>query len=189
MADQLKDAFSPFHTKVSQSFDLRLVTDAHLPAILEVYRQCEDFLALGPRPHASRDMVQADLARSKAEGGTFYGIYDSQLKMVGVVDFVPSRYSGNPDCAFLSLLMIASDYRNAGLGRAVVQKVESEIARNKQVRTILSGVQVDNPTAIHFWQRCGYEITGGSELLPDQTTVFHLHKSVPPHVIKSFQNV
>ena len=41
-----------------------------LPAVLEVYRQCEDFLALGPVARASLQMVQQDLAISRQENGS-----------------------------------------------------------------------------------------------------------------------
>jgi ribosomal protein S18 acetylase RimI-like enzyme len=147
-------------------------------ALLCVYRQCEDFLALGPQPHASPEMVVIDLQHSQAEGGFFCGIYDVTGEMLGIVDFVPRGYAGDPSQAFLSLLMIAAPYRNQGLGSAIVQWVESEVRREPGVRVILSGVQVNNPGAIRFWQRMGYYIMAGPELMPDQTTVFHLRKDL-----------
>ncbi|HEX3043223.1 MAG TPA: hypothetical protein VHY08_00595 [Bacillota bacterium] len=35
-----------------------------------------------------------------------------------------------------------------------------------------------NVPAIKFWNKMGYEIYAGPELLPDQTTVYHLKKKV-----------
>jgi ribosomal protein S18 acetylase RimI-like enzyme len=145
-------------------------------AILTVYRQCEDFLALGPQLNATHAMVLADLQHSVDEGGVFCGIYDAYNVMVGVVDFVSRGFEGDPTRAFLSLLMIAAPWRGKGLGAAVVRLVEAEIHRDAQVARIDSGVQVNNLAAIRFWQRCGYTIISGPNLLPDQTTVFHLRK-------------
>jgi ribosomal protein S18 acetylase RimI-like enzyme len=157
---------------------IRPVTPDDLAALLKVYRQCEDFLALGPQPHASLAMVQADLRLSAAEGGLYCGIFDAGGALAGVVDVVLSGFEGDAQRAFLSLLMIAPPWRGQGLGAEVLRLVEAEIAKDPCVTVIDSGVQVNNPTAIRFWQHMGYHITGGPDLLPDQTTVFHLRKSL-----------
>jgi ribosomal protein S18 acetylase RimI-like enzyme len=154
-------------------------TAEELAEILEVYRQCEDFLALGPVPIASMEMVLADLALSVEEGGTYYGIYPpGGGKMMGVVDFVLAGFEGDPQMAFLSLLMIAVPYRAQGLGAKVAQEVEERIRRDGRARAIHSGVQVNNPAAIRFWQRMGYHIISGAEDMPDGTTVYQVLKEL-----------
>lgn len=158
------------------SFEIRPVLRDDLDAVLDVYRQCEDFLALGPVPTASMDMVRDDIAHSQHEGGLFCGIYATGETLIGIVDYVPAGFEGDPHTAFLSLLMIAARYRNQGIGRAVVEAVEREIRKNSQITAIRSGVQVNNPQAVRFWQRNGYQIVSGPERLPDQTTVFGLQK-------------
>ena len=162
-----------------EAFVVWPISIAEAEEILTVYEQCEDFLALGPQPHATLAMVLADLQLSAEEGGTFCGIYDAHNAMVGVVDFVPRGFEGDASRAFLSLLMIAAPRRGKGLGAAVVQLIEDEIRRDSHITAIDSGVQVNNPAAIRFWQRCGYAIISGPTLLPDQTTVFHLRKPLP----------
>jgi ribosomal protein S18 acetylase RimI-like enzyme len=159
------------------SFSLCLVDGQDVPAILEVYRQCEDFLALGPKPQATMQMVLDDLEHSQQWGGQFFAIIRGN-EMVGVVDFVPDYFEGVPGTAYLSLLMIAREHRNCGLGRKVVEVVEAEIQKNAGITAIRSGVQVNNPDAIGFWLRMGYAITGGPDLQPDRTTVFHLYKEI-----------
>lgn len=160
------------------AFSIRPLTDDDLPAILNVYRGCEDFLALGPVATASLAMVQQDMALSAEMGGTFCGIFAPDGTMLGVVDYVVSGFEGDPRHAFLSLLMIAQPYRGRGLGAAVVARVEAAIRRQPQVDAILSGVQVNNPAAIRFWQRMGYTITSEAESMPDGTTTYHLRKSL-----------
>ncbi|MBN2002269.1 MAG: GNAT family N-acetyltransferase [Anaerolineae bacterium] len=157
---------------------IRPVTQSDLDAILAVYRQCEDFLALGPVPRASREMVLKDLEISQSEGGSFCGIYAADGVMVGVVDTIPYDFEGDPSQAFISLLMIAQPFRRQGIGKAVVAAIEEDIKTNPEVRTILAGVQANNPDAIRFWDRNGYSIVGGPEEMPDQTIVYRLRKDL-----------
>jgi ribosomal protein S18 acetylase RimI-like enzyme len=162
------------------SLSIHPVTSEELDAVLDVYQQCEDFLALGPVPNASMEMVLKDIELSKGYGGLFCGIYTSEGNMIGIIDYVPSHFEGDPQAAFLSLLMIAAPFRNQGIGKAVVQAIEKEIRRNAQVDKILSGVQVNNPQAMQFWQRHGYRIVSEPRLHPDQTTAVDLRKDLSP---------
>jgi ribosomal protein S18 acetylase RimI-like enzyme len=156
---------------------IRPVTRDELDAVLDVYRQCEDFLALGPVPVASMEMVLQDIEISQHESGIFCGIFDAtDGEMIGVVDYVTRNFEGDPRLAFLSLLMIAVPYRQQGIGKAVVEAIEDEIRKDARVTAILSGVQVNNPQAVQFWQTRGYRIVSGPTLMPDQTTVFGLRK-------------
>ena len=159
-----------------RSLEIRPVSTGDLSAVLDVYRQCEDFLALGPEPVASMEMVLRDIETSQHDGGLFCGIFATDGRMVGVVDTVPSGFEGDPHVAFLSLLIIVAPYRNQGIGQAVVALIEDEIERNPQVTTILSALQVNNPQAVRFLQKNGYRIIGGPELQPDGTTTFRLCK-------------
>jgi ribosomal protein S18 acetylase RimI-like enzyme len=158
------------------SFEVRTITQDDLGAVLDVYRQCEDFLGLGPQPTASMAMVLKDIEISQREGGVFCGVYAADGGMIGVVDFVPGNFEGDPHIAFLSLLMIAPSFRNRGIGTTIVELIENEIRKHAQVTAILSAIQVNNPQALQFLQKNGYRIVGGPELQPDQTTTFRLQK-------------
>lgn len=74
--------------------------------------------------------------------------------------------------------MIALPYRGKGIGQDVLQSIENEIKKNRQVKSILSAVQVNNEAVIKFWQRIGFSIISGPELQPDQTTVYYIHKEL-----------
>lgn len=162
----------------SHDLEIRPISPDEIEAVLNVYKQCEDFLALGPVATASIEMVQQDIAHSKREGGIFCGIYNASGEMIGVLDYVPRNYEGNPSHASLELLMIVEPYRNRGIGKAVVEAFKDEIRKDAAVRTILSGVQVNNPQAVRFWQRLGYRIVSGPRLMPDQTTAYALQKDL-----------
>jgi RimJ/RimL family protein N-acetyltransferase len=162
-------------------FEIRPAGEEALEDILAVYHQCEDFLALGPVAQASEGMVKYDLELSKREGGIFCGIYDKTSGvMMGVFDFVPDHYCGKAGEAFLELLMISAPYRSRGLGEKAVRAVEAYMCRSAQLRCIWSGVQVNNPKAIRFWQRMGYAIVSGPVDYPDGTTAYDLFKPVQP---------
>lgn len=157
-------------------FELRPVDEAELSAILAVYQQCEDFLALGPQPKASAEMVLQDIAYSHESGGRFCGLFNGQGLMLGIVDFIPQGFEGDPHLAFISLLMIAAPFRRQGSGAAVVQQIEAQILENPEIRAIGAGVQVNNPLALRFWQRNGYRIISGPEAQADGTTAYYLQK-------------
>ncbi len=179
-ADVTADSAVPGEIPVAhdQARKIRPVTQNDLAAIFAVYRQCEDFLALGPVPTASTEMVLKDLEISQSEGGNFCGIYAADGQMIGVVDYIPCDFEGDPSQAFISLLMIARPFRMQGIGSAVVAAIEEEIKKNEDIRVILSGVQVNNPDAIRFWENREYFIVGGPEEMPDQTTAYRLQKDL-----------
>jgi cytidine deaminase/ribosomal protein S18 acetylase RimI-like enzyme len=169
--------------------EIRPVQGNDLDAILRVYRQCEDFLALGPVAAVSIEMVLRDLEISREEGGVCCGMFNADGKMLGGVDYVPGGFEGNPQHAYLSLLMIAAPFRKRGLGRAIVEAVEREIRNDPTIQAIRAGVQVNNHNAIRFWQKNGYQIVSGPKLMPDQTTVFDLQKDLLSSTIGKEQSV
>jgi ribosomal protein S18 acetylase RimI-like enzyme len=161
------------------TLEIRTITPDDKYDILDVYRRCEDFLALGPEPKASLAMVLKDIETIRHEGGVFQGIYVDD-RMVGVVSYVVGGFEGKQQVAFISLLMIAASSRGHGIGTEIVRRIEKEILMDSKVTTVLSAVQVNNPDALRFWEKNGYQITGGPELRSDKTTVFHLCKELKP---------
>jgi ribosomal protein S18 acetylase RimI-like enzyme len=160
----------------ADSFEVLPITQDDLSAVLDLYQQCEDFLALGPKPTASMAMVIEDIDISRRAQGVFCGVFAGKNGMIGVVDFVPSNFEGNPHIAFFSLLMIAPSFRNQGIGTTIVELMENEIRKDKRVTAILSAVQANNPKGLRFWQKNGYRIVGGPQLQPDNTATFRLQK-------------
>jgi GNAT superfamily N-acetyltransferase len=163
---------------VLDTLKIKTVTPDDSDAVLKVYRQCEDFLALGPQPKASLEMVLQDIEEAKKKGGVFRGIYYDE-KMIGVVSYVRGGFEGKAEVAFISLLMIAAPYRQKGIGQEVVKRIEKEILKNSQIKLILSAVQVNNPDARRFWEKNGYRVISGEpEIQADKTTVFRLRKDI-----------
>jgi ribosomal protein S18 acetylase RimI-like enzyme len=159
---------------------IRPVGEEQVEELFRVYKDCEDFLALGPVANASREMVMADLRTSQSEGGRFCGIYLGDGTIAGVLDFVPGNFRGQRDTAFIALLMIGRSHRNRGLGSRALAMLEMEIRKDPAVSRVRIGVMVDNPAAIRFWQARGYKIYAGPEPLADQTMVYRLEKKFLP---------
>jgi ribosomal protein S18 acetylase RimI-like enzyme len=159
-------------------FTLRAVKASDLPVMLELYRQCEDFLALGPCPTATLEMVTTDFNHSLAEGSRYCAIVLPAGEVAGVVDYKPSGFQGKLTCGFIELLMIAAPYRMHGLGALVVKRVEDGIRANPAVTEIRSAVQVNNPKAVRFWQRAGYAIASPAEKQADGTVTYALLKKL-----------
>jgi ribosomal protein S18 acetylase RimI-like enzyme len=158
-----------------EGFELRPAGEGELEVLLELYRQCEDFLALGPQPHASREMVLADLALSRRNGGLFYGIYTPDGGLAGVLDVIFAGYQGVPEHAYLELLMIAAAERGKGLGTRVLAWLEERLVASG-IQALLAGVQVNNPGAIRFWTGHGFKITSEPRDIGDGTTAVDLEK-------------
>lgn len=159
---------------------------ADLDAILAVYRDCEDFLALGPQAKASREMVLADLAAAEAHNRSYCGIYvegggqtaQGFTELAGVVDYLLSGFAGQAELAELELLMIRASQRGHGLGEAVVRWLEDQVRQDGRACAIESGVQVNNPRAVRFWQRMGFSIISGPNQMADQTVAYQLLKAL-----------
>src|SRR5512146_2900582 len=113
-----------------EGFAVYPLGERDVAALLEVYRGCEDFLALGPNPRASETMVLGDLALSREIGGLYGGIFEgAESGLAGVLDFVPDGYEGHAGDAFLELLMLAAPYRGHGLGARVLAALEMRLSR------------------------------------------------------------
>jgi ribosomal protein S18 acetylase RimI-like enzyme len=148
-----------------------------LERVLAVYRQCEDFLALGPVPRASLQMVLADLAIAQQAGSIFYALYLPGNVMAGILDFLAEGYQGDSGQAYLALIMIAQPYRRGGLGKRLLDALETEV-RQRGVHTFVAHVQINNPASLAFFQSRGFVITSKPQLQPDGTTSVELRKQL-----------
>ena len=155
--------------------ELRNVMAEDINDILEVYLQCEDFLALGPHPKSSPAMVTKDIEDVYKEGGVFKSIYIGD-KLIGVASYVTKGFAGKLSDACIYLLMIVPSFRKKGIGARIVEMIEKEILADAKITTIMAGVQVNNPRALKFWRNNGYRVTSGPEQMLDGTVVFHLCK-------------
>ena len=72
-----------------------------------------------------------------------------------IIGFVLS--DENPPLAHIISLDVAETHRRQGVGSALLEKLESNLAK-RGVRTILLETSVESEAAIAFWKRHGYRI-------------------------------
>lgn len=160
-----------------KDLEIKEASENDFNSIFEVYKNCEDFLSLGPESKASKKMVLSDMKISKEESGIYCCIYKNE-KVIGIIDFIPKGYELDNKKAYISLIMIAQSNRKKGIGRKVIAVIENEILKNPEIREILTSVQENNKIAIYFWEELGYKIISGPEHRPDKTIVFHMQKEI-----------
>jgi ribosomal protein S18 acetylase RimI-like enzyme len=165
-------------TKEPLVFHIKPLSLADVQSVLQVYQQCEDFLALGPQATATPGMVITDMMTSQHIGGIYCGILGKEDEFMGVLDYLPAGHNGSPRQAYLALLMIAAPYRQRGLGARVLAWLEEQLCQNAEIEMLLAHVQVNNPRGQKFWQTQGFAITGAPQLQPDGTTSMELQKKI-----------
>jgi ribosomal protein S18 acetylase RimI-like enzyme len=158
----------------SDTFEIRPLDKNEIDSTLEVYRQCEDFLTLGPAHVASMNMVRNDIDHSIEANGIYCGIWNEQNEQIGVLDFIPMA----DQIADLSLLMISKKHRQKGIGTRIMKDFETYLKINYKTRTIHSGVQVNNELGIIFWKKCGYIIGTIARDMHDGTIAFEMYKEI-----------
>jgi len=165
-----------------QVFNIKLIPmeERYFSGVFEVYRQCEDFLSLGPQPVASMEMVLKDIQASLTKNGVYYGIFLDESEMIGILDLIPREVENIVEAVYIELFMITPQHRQRGIGTQILRVIEANIKNKTGVNQILASAQINNPRALSFWQRNGYVIFGGPELQPDLTTVYHMKKDLGP---------
>lgn len=81
------------------------------------------------------------------------GLYDEQL--TGVIDLIQNY----PDKGTWTIgyLLIHPNYRAQGKGYSIVENLASAL-RDLQGKKLRCGVQEQNPRALHFWKKCGFNV-------------------------------
>ena len=164
------------HLFTAGELSIRPYREDDIPAILEVYRQCEDFISLVPFPTTLPEMVKYDIAQSQQENGLFCVISNRAGLIIGVMDFAPQR--GGPGTSHLALLMIAAPFRRFGYGKTLIDAFEKYLVKTYKSKVLKAGVMVNNPLAIKFWKRMGFNISPTPEPQPDKTTIFRMSKNI-----------
>jgi GNAT superfamily N-acetyltransferase len=154
---------------------VRPIENDELASTLEVYKESEDFLALGPVATASMSMIVADIERSANDRGVYCGIWKG-ARQVGVLDFIPEA---SPNRAVLSLLLIAKPYRHQGIGTSILEALVAHLRTRHGIRVLEGGVQINNPSGIRFWQRHGFEIGSDAQDFEDGTTAYPMCRRIP----------
>jgi RimJ/RimL family protein N-acetyltransferase len=126
------------------SIKLVRVSETNIDQVFQVYKECEDFLSLGPEPKASLDMVYKDLEYSRESSGIYNLIMDENGCIIGIIDYIPYKYGKNGDYCYISLIMIKSQYRSQGYGKRVLREIEESVHRAYGISQFRASVQINN---------------------------------------------
>jgi ribosomal protein S18 acetylase RimI-like enzyme len=154
-------------------FGVRL-DEARAPELQAFYEGCADFVELvtgqPPGPDEAADLLRS-LPRGKSHDDKFViGLFDAPGHQVGVLDVV--RDYPRPGEWYLGLLMFGPGWRNRGLGERVYRRLE-EWVRALGGHAVHLVVQEQNPGALRFWKRMGFEVRGmGKQRMKGRESVF-----------------
>jgi ribosomal protein S18 acetylase RimI-like enzyme len=154
-------------------FGVRL-DETRVAELQEFHERCAEYVELitgqPPGPDEAADLL-ASLPRGKTHDDKFViGLFDAPGHMIGVLDVI--RDYPNRDEWFLGLLMLEPGIRNHGLGERVYRRLE-EWVRASGGKAIHLIVQEQNPGALRFWQRMGFEVKGmGKQQLKARENVY-----------------
>lgn len=151
--------------------ELRPAAAEDFAALLEVYRQNADFLALAGLM-ADEALLREDLAHFAALGAETW-VIEKDAQTAGLAAWIPAGYEGRPEQAYLELMMIGQPWRSQGLGGWAVQALLQRLRENG-CRALFAHVQVNNPRGQAFWLRCGFRVDGGAQTQPDGTVTVRL---------------
>jgi len=150
---------------------LRGADEAELQAF---YEECRDYVELvtgePPRPTEARALL-LDLPPGKKPADKYvFGFRDPDGRLVGVLDIVRD-YPGPGDW-YLSLLLFGPASRGRRYGEGVYRWVAGWVSAEGG-RAVHLVVTEDNPGAIRFWRRMGFQVKGaGTQLRGAKESVF-----------------
>jgi len=135
--------------------------EGDLPALQALFERCSAFFQLvygAPprRDEAARWLVEAVPGKAPADRLTF-GLRDDEERLVGAVDVVRDYPAAGE--YWLGTMVIEPSIRGVGLGAWFHAQVLAWV-RAQGARGVQLCVQRQNPGAIRFWAREGYEETG-----------------------------
>ncbi len=138
------------------------------------YQGCADYFELvtgqPPGPNEAEELLSS-LPRGKSLEDKFViGLFDAPGHLIGVLDVI--RDYPKPGEWFLGLLMFGPTWRGHRLGERVYHRLE-EWVRACGGTALHLIVQEQNPGALRFWQRMGFEVKGmGKQQVKGRENVF-----------------
>ena len=140
----------------------------------QFYEQCRDYFELEtgqpPGPKEAGDLLRS-LPRGKSHADKFViGFFDAPGHMVGVLDVIRDYpVAGN---WYVGQLLFGASSRGRHLGERVCRRLEDWV-RAEGGKAIHLIVQEQNPGALRFWKRMGFQERGmGKQMRKGHERVF-----------------
>ncbi|MDQ3291239.1 MAG: GNAT family N-acetyltransferase [Bacteroidota bacterium] len=134
-----------------ENLKCRTATNADIPEIVELVKQCLPEFNLTFSPETSERDLQNIEATYLNQGGTFEIIQSAEGKIIGTVALLRV----NATTAKLRKMYLAKDYRSLGLGRLLLERI-LEKAISLGYQEILLETVHTMKTAIHLYESFGF---------------------------------
>jgi GNAT superfamily N-acetyltransferase len=132
-----------------------------LPALQALFERCSAFFQLvhgaPPRPDEAARWLAEPVPGKRPEDRRAFGLRDDEERLVGAVDVVRDHPVAQD--YWLGTMVIEPSIRGIGLGAWLHAQVLAWI-RAQGARGVQLCVPRENPGALRFWAREGYEETG-----------------------------
>lgn len=139
-------------TALSPPLTIRLLRAAELPA-LEWDGEYAHFRSVFGEAFAEMEAGRALIWVAAEPGGALVGQVFVQLESRRKTIWGAARR------AYLYSIRVKAEYRNAGIGTALMGYVEKDLRKRGYVVAALN-VAKDNPDGQRFYERCGYRVVG-----------------------------
>lgn len=154
-----------------------------VPALRALVERCHAFMTLvygAVEPDSAEQILEGLPPDKTLEDKFVFGLYaEGNQRLLALLDVV--RGFPEPDEWIIGMLLVDPDHRRAGLGARLIAAFE-QWARGQGAAGLRLVVQEQNPDALRFWQRQGYEVTGLTlQETPRRKNIIQLmHKPLTP---------
>ena len=149
------------YTRLSNTFEVRRLTEAEIPAVLALMRGNPLYFRHCP-PEPTEETVRSDMAalppRKGPEDKHYLGFFDGG-RLIAVLDFIAGF--PQPEIAFWGFFMLEKTCQGQGLGSALVREICAALPA-LGFRAVRLGWVRGNPQAEHFWKKNGFLETGAT---------------------------
>jgi ribosomal protein S18 acetylase RimI-like enzyme len=159
--------------ELTACFGVRL-DETRIADLQAFYEECRDYFELStgapPGPDEAEDLIRTVPRGKTAEDKFVIGLFDAPGHIVGVLDVI--RDHPQPRHWFLGLLLFGRSSRGHRLGERVYRRLEEwiRVQAGEEIHLI---VQEQNPGAIRFWRRMGFDVSGmGKQIHKSRVAVF-----------------
>lgn len=157
----------------SNVYAVWLLDETDIPVVSALCRGNTQFYAYCGQPF-SEETIRSDLhitpPGKEAEDKYYAGFFEGE-RLCAVLDLI----DGYPDgqTAFIGFFMMEKTLQGAGRGTAMISELCAYLRRTGFCRIQL-GMDKDNPQAMHFWKKNGFEPV--REIVREESTIILAQK-------------
>ena len=145
--------------RLSTEYSVRKLTEADIPAILNLYRGNPDYFVHCP-PAASTESVCEDMTAlppGKSKGDKYFVDFFKGCELIAVMDLI-AQYP-DKETAFIGLLMVDEKFQHAGVGTDILSD-SLRCLQDADYTRIQLGYVKSNQKARAFWFKNGFHPSG-----------------------------